>query len=102
MSTAIAAAGVSKPEANKRIIQRYLDEIFNKKRYELIGELMHRDFHCDPPSFPEPWNYNSYKEGVPRFLSAFSSYEWTTEDMVAEDDKVAVIFKFRGNLVEEN
>lgn len=107
MSTTTAVAGTSKfevdkREANKRTLQRYLDEIFNKKRYELIDEIMHRDFHCDPPSFPEPWNFQSYKDGVPKFLSAFSRYEWTTEDMVAEDDKVAVIFKFRGNVIEEN
>lgn len=101
MSTT-STTGSAKLEANKRVIQRYLEEIFNEKRYEVIEELMHRDFYCDPPSFPEPWNYSSYKDGVPRFLSSFSTYKWVTDDMVAEDDKVAVIFRFRGNLVNEN
>jgi predicted ester cyclase len=102
VSSTTAVTGSRKLEANKRLVQRYLDEIFNKKRYELIDEIIHPDFHCDPPSFPEPWNFNSYKEGVPKFQAAFSRFEWITEDMVAEDDKVAVIFKFRGNLVEHN
>jgi predicted ester cyclase len=102
MNAVTAVSQQDKLEANKRVIQRYLDEIFNEKKYDVIDELVHRDFRCDPPSFPEPWDFNSYKEGVPAFLSSFSEYHWVTEDMVAEDDKVAVIFRFRGTLADES
>lgn len=83
-------------EANKMVLQRYLDEIFNNRNYDAIDELIHPDFYCEPPSFHIPWGFKEFKEGVPKFLAMFSDTEWRTVEMVAERDLVAGIFEFRG------
>lgn len=83
-------------EANKEVMRRYIEEIFNLRKYEVIDELIHPDFVADPPCYPERWEFQSYKDGVPPFLAAFPDAHWTIEDMVAEGNKVAVILRFRG------
>jgi len=87
---------MSVQEQNKVVLQRYLDEIFNKRNYAAIDELIHPDFHCDPPSFHVPWGFKDFKEGVPKFLAMFSQAKWRTLEMLAERDLVAGIFEFRG------
>ena len=86
----------SQTEANKRVLQRYLDEIFNDRNYAAIDELIHPDFQCDPPSFHVPWRFEDFKDGVPKFLAMFSRAKWKTLEMIAERDLVAGIFEFRG------
>jgi predicted ester cyclase len=86
----------SQTEANKRVLQRYLDEIFNDRNYAAIDELIHPDFQCDPPSFHVPWRFEDFKDGVPKFLAMFSRATWKTLEMLAERDLVAGIFEFRG------
>lgn len=91
-----ATAEMSVQEQNKVVLQRYLDEIFNQRNYAAIDELIHPDFHCDPPSFHVPWGFKEFKEGVPKFLAMFSNAKWRTLEMLAERDLVAGIFEFRG------
>lgn len=91
-----ALADLSLQEANKVVLQRYLDEIFNQRNYAAIDELIHPEFHCDPPSFHVPWGFKEFKEGVPKFLAMFSDTQWRTLEMLAERDLVAGIFEFRG------
>jgi predicted ester cyclase len=91
-----ATANMSVQEANKIVLQRYLDEIFNQRNYAAIDELIHPDFHCEPPSFHVPWGFKDFKEGVPKFLAMFSNAQWRTLEMLAERDLVAGIFEFRG------
>jgi predicted ester cyclase len=87
---------MSVQEQNKVVLQRYLDEIFNRRNYAAIDELIHPDFRCDPPSFHVPWGFNDFKDGVPKFLAMFSDAKWRTLEMLAERDLVAGIFEFRG------
>lgn len=87
---------MSVPEANKIVLQRYLDEIFNNRNYAAIDELIHPDFHCEPPSFHVPWDFKDFKAGVPKFLAMFTDARWKTLEMLAERDLVAGIFEFRG------
>lgn len=89
-------------EANKRVLQRYLDEIFNARNYAAIDDIVHPDFYCEPPSFHVPWRFEDFKEGVPKFLAMFSETKWTTEEMIAERDLVAGIFEFRGRHTGES
>lgn len=91
-----ATDSMSEQEQNKVVLQRHLDEIFIQRNYAAIDELIHPDFHCDPPNFLVPRGFKEFKGGVPEFLAVFSNAKWRTLEMLAERDLVAGIFEFRG------
>lgn len=88
-------------EANKEVMRRYIEEIWIERNYAMIDEIIHPDFFCEPPSFPSAWGIEEFKANVPVFLAAFPDGKWSTEDMVAEGDKVTCIWTFRGTHSEE-
>jgi predicted SnoaL-like aldol condensation-catalyzing enzyme len=76
-------------ENNKAIVKRYFEEVFNKRKLELIDEFF----------APNYTNHNSLSrvsgpEGVRRMieaeLRAFPDLQTTVEDIMAEGDKVAI------------
>src|SRR5260221_3944046 len=82
---------------NKAIVRRLYEEVWNKRRVELVDELMSpshamHDNHL-PDSVVGP---EAYKRNVARFVTGFPDVRFTVEDMVAENDKVAVAWTLSG------
>ncbi|HVS89932.1 MAG TPA: ester cyclase [Candidatus Acidoferrum sp.] len=82
---------------NKAIVRRLYEEVWNKRRVELVDELMspshamHNNHLPDSGIGPE-----AYKREVARFVTGFPDLRFTVEDMVAENDKVAVSWTISG------
>ena len=80
-------------EANKALLQRWFDEVWNKQRPEAIDEMLAPDaivhgLSDDPESPLEgPSGFKPFHE---TFRGAFPDVEVVIEDMVAEGNKVAV------------
>ena len=81
-------------EANKELIRRYQDA-YNSNKLDVLDELLH----------PE-WRTNAWPDGVPQSLESakafyqavqevFSDVEYTTEDLIAEGDRVVQRWTFR-------
>ena len=80
---------------NKALIRRYVEECIGKNDMSLMDELLAVDYVMHEPVGGDR-DLEAYKKGQPAVLAGFPDGHWTIEDMVAEGDKVAWRFTFRG------
>jgi steroid delta-isomerase-like uncharacterized protein len=75
---------------NKALVRRFIDEVVNGQRYELIDELFTSDYTRHDPASPEtepgpgPWS-----ESLKELHTAFPDGEVHVGELVAEDDLVS-------------
>ncbi|MFC2024351.1 ester cyclase [Chloroflexota bacterium] len=80
-------------EQNKDIARRWMDEVWQNGNEAVIDELLADNFtfsYASPETKP---NREGYKQTVKDFHVTFADVQFTTEDMVAEGDKVTVHWK---------
>lgn len=84
-------------EENKALMRRFMEEVVNGKNLAVIDELVTADFveHEELPA-----EAAGGREGVKQFFgalfNAFPDLHATVDDMVAEEDRVAVRGTWRG------
>jgi steroid delta-isomerase-like uncharacterized protein len=89
----------STTEANKALVRRWFEEVWNKGRAEAIDEMFAADGIAhglsDDAENPlrGPAGFKPFHE---RFRGAFPDIEVVVEDMIAENDKVAARCSVRG------
>jgi steroid delta-isomerase-like uncharacterized protein len=82
---------------NKAIVRRFYEEVWNKRRVELVDELMSPSHAMHDNQLPDSGvGPEAYKRNVARFVAGFPDVRFTVEDMVAENDKVAVSWTISG------
>jgi steroid delta-isomerase-like uncharacterized protein len=76
-------------EGNKAIVRRFIDEAFVNGRADSLDELVSEAF--TPRTWPsvEP-GVESLKQTVTRMAAGLTDVRFGVEDMIAEDDRVAV------------
>jgi predicted ester cyclase len=81
-------------EENKRILQRYFDELMNNRDYSKADEILHKDYSGSADGgFSGVDGHKQYT----RFVhSAFSDLHWETQEMMAEGDRIAIFQKCSG------
>jgi steroid delta-isomerase-like uncharacterized protein len=89
------AASVS-TEQNRALVNRFIDEVLNKKNLAVTDEIAVEDFvELDPLPGQGPG-----REGLKQILSvlftAFPDQQWTVEEQAAEGEKVWSRFTWRG------
>src|ERR1700740_3256878 len=83
-------------ENSKNIVRRFV-EFINTANKELAEELVHPEAVFYVPGYPEPLKGpEGYLMIIAIMRSGFPDIQWTIEDMVAEDNKVAVRYSMRG------
>ena len=83
-------------EANKLIMQRFV-EFINTASEALAQELISPNAIFHVPGNPEPMRGPAgYLAIIGMMRGGFPDIQWTLEEMVAEDDKVAARFMMRG------
>jgi predicted ester cyclase len=70
-------------EANKRLVQRYWDEVWNQGNLAVLRELF-------APALVAGQHYF-----ISRTLQAFADSQVTIDDIIAEDDKVVTRYSWR-------
>ncbi len=78
-------------EANKALMRRFIEEVWNKGNLEVADELFHPD-HTSPSAPGLPAGPEGTKMIATAFRNAFPDYHMTIEQMAAEDDRVAARF----------
>lgn len=82
--------------ANKSIMHRFV-EFINTANEQLAEELISPNAIFYVPGQPEPMRGPAgYLAIIEMMRSGFPDIQWTLEDMVAEDEKVAARFTMRG------
>jgi steroid delta-isomerase-like uncharacterized protein len=88
----MTASAVSDPatlEANKAVVRRFIDEIFLEGDFGAVDELLTDDF--TPHTWgPMPPGRDGLKEAIQRVSKGISDPSMTIDDVIAEDDRVAV------------
>lgn len=79
-------------EANKQLVRRWFEEVWNQQREEAIDEMFAREGKAY--GFPEPNSVligpESFKTVHRTFLGAFPDLHITLREIVTEGDRVAV------------
>ena len=80
------------PQENKKVITRYLLEIFNGKKLELLGEVFPKRFvRHDLNDSTDTWmTIADQQKRLSDLFHAFPDFYYTISDIIAEGDKVVV------------
>lgn len=75
-------------EANKAIVQRWVDEVWNQRNAAAIDDLTAPHYVLHYFSTGTTFDLQAYKALHPLFMAALPDLKIIIDDMVAEDDKV--------------
>ena len=83
-------------EENKAVVLRFLDEVFDGKNVEAAGKYVADDFvdHGAPPGTPP--GLEGFKQMLTMFFNAFPDFRYTSEELIAEGDRVVSRGTFSG------
>jgi steroid delta-isomerase-like uncharacterized protein len=85
------------PADNKAIIRLLYEEVWNKRRLELVDEIISPSHALHDPNLSgSAVGPEAYKRQVTRFISAFPDLRFTVEDIVGEKEKLAVAWTISG------
>lgn len=87
--------------AHKAIIRRLYDEVFNQDRLDVADELARPDFAIHDRASDQSVGPDAIKATQRRLRAAFPDLQIHIEDMVAENDRVAVRWIMRGTQSSE-
>lgn len=78
-------------EQNRRLIQRYFEEVWNQGKLDVLDDLMHPAYRNHSPGLPDPQpGPAGLKPIVAAMRIGLPDMHYTIEDMVIAPDKVAV------------
>jgi steroid delta-isomerase-like uncharacterized protein len=80
--------------ANKALVQRYM-EMLNTQNFALIDELIAPTVSCRFFGFTEVNGLEAFKQLAPAW-AAFPDGQFTVENIIAEEDLVAIHWSWRG------
>lgn len=76
-------------EQNKAVVRRFIDEIFVRGNIEAVDDLLTDDFV--PHTWPSTGDGKAdLKRTIERVAKSLADIRFTIEDLIAEDDRVAV------------
>jgi len=87
-------------EANKAVIRRHVEEVFNKGNLSVADEIISPEYVFQSP-MGEYKGPEGFKQMVASIRKACPDIHYTIDDMIAEGDKVAVLYTFTGTFTGE-
>ena len=82
---------------NKAIVRQLYEEVWNKRRLELVDEIISPSHALHDPNLSgSAVGPEAYKRQVTRFITAFPDLRFTVEDIVGEKEKLAVAWTISG------
>jgi steroid delta-isomerase-like uncharacterized protein len=82
---------------SKAIVRRLYEEVWNKRKLEVISELISPSHALQAPNVSgSSIGPEAYKRQVLVFLEAYPDLRWTIEDTIAEKDKIVACWTFSG------
>jgi steroid delta-isomerase-like uncharacterized protein len=84
-------------EESKALIQRFVEEAFNKGNVDVANEVYASAFVAHDPTIPGgQGSPEQVKQFVNTYLSAFPDGHTTVENLISDGEKVAYRWTFRG------
>jgi steroid delta-isomerase-like uncharacterized protein len=87
-------------DENKRLVKRFIDEVFGQGQLESIDELVAPDFVSHTFGFTDDGR-TKLRAATERVHSSLSDVDFAVEDLIAEEDRVAVLLTAGATVVDE-
>lgn len=85
------------PTDNKSIVRRLYEQVWNKRRLEVTEELISSSHAMQIIDLPDSGiGPEAYARNVTQYVRAFPDLKFTVLDMVAENEKVVVLWNISG------
>jgi steroid delta-isomerase-like uncharacterized protein len=82
---------------NKAIVRRLYEEVWNKRKLEVINEIISPSHALQAPNISgSSIGPVAYRRNVSRFLAGYPDLHWTIVDIIAEKDKVVACWTISG------
>ena len=82
---------------NKAVVRRLYEEVWNKRRLELVDEIISPSHALHDPNLTDSSvGPDAYRRQVSRFIVGIPDLRFTIEDIVDEKEKVAVAWTISG------
>ena len=74
----------------KATVRRYFEEVLDKRKVDILDELVTVDCIIHRPEAAEPIvGLEAFRQALRRILEVYSEFATTIYDLIAEDDRVA-------------
>jgi len=83
-------------DANKALVRRHFDEIWNQQRLDVAAELVDPSYSSHFPLPGQPAGIAGFIYAVEMLHTSFPDLIISVEDLIAEDDKVVARLTARG------
>lgn len=83
-------------EANKALVRRYVEQVLNRGKFEVLDELWAPNYKRYVSAAAAPLNADAAKKRLAGLRAVFPDLNLTIEDMIAEGDRVAYRTTIRG------
>ena len=86
-------------KGNKGIVKRFIDEVWNKRQFDLLEELLHFPYEINnllSEAEPAKVNPAGMRRHIQEWIDAFPDLQLAVADVVAEEDKVALLWTMKG------
>ena len=87
-------------DENKRLVKRFVDEVFGQGQLESIDELVAPDFVSHTFGFTDDGR-NKLRAATERVHASLTDVDFGVEDLIAEEDRVAVLLTAGATVVDE-
>ena len=84
------------PETNIATVRRMIEQVYNKRRLDLIEEFFTEDVILHVVGYPSSTGLEALRQNIAKSLNAFPDFKLTFEDEVAAGDKVAARWTVTG------
>ena len=83
-------------EENKALVRRIIDEAWNQGKLAVVDEAFAADYQEHNPRPGQEPGIDGYKGGVVMMRAAFPDLSLDVHDIIAEGDRVAVLYTLHG------
>ena len=86
-------------DANRKLFQRYFDEVANKDKLDLLDETFATDYPHHDPANPDPRPVvgpQGVKDHLTSLKGAFPDLVFDVEDTIADDEQIVLRWTARG------
>jgi len=87
--------------ANKALVERHINEIFNGAQFDHAPEIYSDDFLVYSPLSPDPLDRDGFMATLEGFHAVFPDLGYAAYTMLAQDDLVAVQYTLSGTFTNE-
>ena len=87
---------IMSPEDNKSLVRREYQDGVNQKNFVTRDAVLASDYIAHFPGLPALEGIEAFRQFTSVFFTAFPDLQTTIEDLIAENDKVAVRQTWRG------